>query len=100
VRERRKSQRFELTLPLELIRNGSKRVSVMCETKNLSSLGVLFQTSRGVKLGPQVEYLITLPIRHQADAVRLHCVGRIIRRANDTEFAATLERHEFIRSGT
>ena len=95
--EQRKSNRFELRLPLELVRNGSERVSEMCVTKNLSSTGVLFRTDRAVELGQHVEYLITLPPSGDGADVRIRCVGKVIRQANDAEFAATLERYEFVR---
>jgi hypothetical protein len=98
VSEQRKSKRFELRLPLELIRNGSERVSEMCETKNLSSTGVLFRTGSIVELGQHVEYLITLPASGPGSDVRIRCVGKVIRRVSDAEFAATLERYEFVRS--
>ena len=41
--EQRKAQRFELKLPLELIRKGSTALSEHGETRNLSSVGVLFE---------------------------------------------------------
>jgi len=69
----------------------------MCETKNLSSTGVLFRTRLVVELGQHVEYLITLPASGTGD-VRIRCVGKVIRQANDAEVAATLERYEFVRN--
>jgi len=99
VSEQRKSKRFELRLPLELVRNGVERVSQMCETKNVSSSGVLFRTSMPVELGSPIEYLITLPGGRYGAEVRIRCVGKIIRHANDAEMAATLERYEFVRNG-
>lgn len=69
----------------------------MCETKNLSSTGVLFRTGVMVELGQHVEYLITLPASGNGADVRIRCVGKVIRRVSDAEFAATLERYEFVR---
>jgi len=99
VPEQRKCKRFELRLPLELVRNGLERISEMGETRNLSSTGVLFRTPFVVELGQHVEYLITLPAAGQGSDVRIRCVGKVIRQANDAEFAATLERYEFVRDG-
>jgi PilZ domain-containing protein len=99
VPEQRKSKRFELRLPLELVRNGHERISEMGETRNLSSTGVLFRAPLVVELGQHVEYLITLPASGQGADVRIRCVGKVIRQANDAEFAATLERYEFVRNG-
>lgn len=95
--EQRKSKRFELKLPLELLRNGSERLSQMCETRNLSSNGVLFKTSVPVELGQPLEYLITLPSGGTGAEVRIRCVGKMIRQVNGAEVAATLERYEFVR---
>ena len=97
--EQRRSKRFELRLPLELVRSGSERVSQMCETKNVSSNGVLFRTSLAIELGSAIEYLITLPGGRNGAEVRIRCVGKIIRQASDAEIAATLERYEFVRNG-
>ena len=81
---------------MELVKTGSERVSEMCETKNLSSNGVLFRTGQPLSLGQPLEYLITLPGR-PGNEIRLRCVGKVIRHANEAEIAATLERYEFLR---
>jgi len=52
-----------------------------------------------VELGQHVEYLISLPASGHGADVRLRCVGKVIRQASDAEFAATLERYEFVRNG-
>lgn len=77
------------------------------ETQNLSSGGVLFISDQDIDVGDPIEYFITLPAGpDHADGVRLHCVGKVVRRqiaTNDagedepTAFAATLERYEFVR---
>jgi hypothetical protein len=68
----------------------------MCETKNVSSCGVLFRTGTQMKAGQPVEYLITLP-GYKGAEVRLRCMGKVIRHASEVEIAATLERYEFVR---
>jgi hypothetical protein len=96
--EQRKAQRFDLKLPLELIRGGSKPLSQHGETKNLSSSGVLFQSGATFRIGEPLEYLITLPTSPAPGIqVRLRCVGKVVRLAESTEVAATLERYEFLR---
>jgi hypothetical protein len=96
--EQRKAQRFELKLPLELIRKGSQALSEHGETKNLSSVGVLFDAGATLRIGEAVEYLITLPANdHGENKVRLHCLGKVVRYSPDTGVAATLERYEFVR---
>jgi hypothetical protein len=96
--EQRKAQRFELKLPLELIRKGSQALSEHGETKNLSSVGVLFDAGATLRIGEAVEYMITLPANdHGENKVRLHCLGKVVRFSPDTGVAATLERYEFVR---
>jgi len=95
VTDQRKSRRFELNLPFELLRSGSERAMESGETRNLSSCGVLFRSSARVQPGATVEYRITLP-SNGAD-LRLHCIGKVVRCITDWEAAATLERYEFVR---
>ena len=100
--EKRKAQRFELKLPLELIRKGSQALSEHGETKNLSSVGVFFEAGATLGIGEPVEYMITLPSTSEhRDKVRLHCLGKVVRFAQDGDvvggIAATLERYEFVR---
>ena len=97
--EQRKAQRFELKLPLELIRKGSQPLSEYGETRNLSSVGVLFAAGAALRIGEPVEYLITLPgTPNNGEKVRLHCLGKVVRFApGEAGVAATLERYEFVR---
>lgn len=96
--EQRKAQRFELKLPLELIRKGTQKLSEYRETRNLSSVGVLFEAGSALRVGEAVEYMITLPSTpHNGDKVRLHCLGKVVRCSPEAGVAATLERYEFVR---
>ncbi|HEV2687336.1 MAG TPA: PilZ domain-containing protein [Bryobacteraceae bacterium] len=96
--EQRKSQRFDLKLPLELIRGGPKPSSQHGETKNLSSSGVLFQADATLRIGESLEYFITLPTTTGPGVqVRIRCVGKVVRLAKPSGVAATLERYEFVR---
>lgn len=101
MQEQRKSRRFELRLPLELLRNGSRELLESGQTRNLSSSGVLFSTGARLEPGDIVEYVITLPTSPGNIELRLRCRGKVIRRGADrenaTEAAATLEKWEFIR---
>lgn len=97
VIEQRKNQRFELRLPLEIVRSGAAPKTIG-ETRNLSSSGVLFSSATPVDIGQPIEYLITLPrVPSARSEVRLRCVGKVVREEN-SGFAATLERYEFVRS--
>lgn len=95
--EQRKHQRFELRLPFEIVRDGS-RSKVRGETRNVSSTGVLFTSESQLPLGESIEYVITLPrtpgLRKD---VRLRCVGKVLRGDATSAFAASLERYEFLR---
>ncbi len=97
--EQRKAQRFDLRLPVELVRGGTRSLSDVGETRNLSSVGVLFRSDARLQVGDSVEYLITLPTspRNGDQSVRIHCLGKVVRFARKTEVAATLERYEFVR---
>jgi PilZ domain len=107
--DQRKSKRFELRLPIELVRTGAAAIGKMSETRNLSSGGVLFASESQMAVGEQIEYFITLPTGRTAGGVRLHCMGTVIRletkppktlREKDRPFnvAATMERYEFVRA--
>ena len=92
--EQRKAIRFDLRLPLEIIRGAEHKMS---ETRNLSSNGVLFAIDEDIEPGNSIEYVITLPSRDKQRSVRLRCLGKVVRRANGTGVAATIDRYEFIR---
>ncbi|HEU0121967.1 MAG TPA: PilZ domain-containing protein [Bryobacteraceae bacterium] len=106
--EQRKNQRFELKLPIELLRAGNDTVPQIGETRNLSSGGVLFTSNGKLQKGDPIEYLVTLPSAGDDAGLRLRCMGKVVRvderetpEAGASRFpfaiAATLERHEFLR---
>jgi hypothetical protein len=97
VFEQRKSRRFDLTLPIELLRSGRQTLLEGGQTKNLSSCGVLFRSTERVDPGDIVEYTIALPTTSADIEVRLRCKGKVIRSLAGLEVAATLERYEFVR---
>jgi hypothetical protein len=97
VNEQRKNQRFDLRLPFEIIRTGTNS-KMVGETKNVSSSGVLFTSESAVEVGEPIEYMITFPKpAGSRAAVRLRCVGTVLREDPELKFAATLERYEFVR---
>jgi hypothetical protein len=108
--EQRKSKRFDLRLPIELVRTGAEPLRRHSETRNVSSGGVLFTSESQLPVGEPIEYFLTLPTGKEKITVRLHCVGTVIRlearpqrtpKDKDKPFhvAATLERYEFVRNG-
>jgi len=108
VSEQRKNQRFELKLPIEFVKAGGGENSQIGETRNLSSSGVLFTSEDKLQKGEPIEYLVTLPPMDSSTAIRLRCMGKVVR-VDEREMpesgaarhafsiAATLERHEFLR---
>lgn len=94
--EQRKNQRFDLRLPFEILRDGMKDRTTG-ETRNVSSAGVLFSTESPVGIGEPIEYMITFPKAPKARTpVKLRCVGKVLREEQSV-YAASLERYEFIR---
>lgn len=100
--EQRRSKRFELRLPVELVRAGTRRISHVSETRNVSSGGVLIsEPTEPIEIGQPIEYLISLPTGKKIGEVRLRCMGTVVRRDRDQQLlAATLERYEFVRAAT
>jgi hypothetical protein len=104
--EQRRTQRFQLQLPLSIIRSGAARIELAGCTQNISSGGVLFTTAGEPDFASPIEYVITLT-HNEAQMVNLRCMGRILRadRADPGrdeappayQIAATLERYEFVR---
>jgi len=85
---------------VELVRAGSRRLSHFGETRNVSSSGVLFSDpAEPIEIGQPIEYLISLPTGRRVGEVRLRCMGKVVRRDEESQaLAATLERYEFVRA--
>ena len=107
--DNRKNRRYDLRLPVELVRAGGEQVSNLGETRNVSSGGVLFTSDAPVDVGQPIEYLISLPPGPNREArVRLRCLGKVLRLVQSDSkpgngshhvgVAATMERYEFVRS--
>jgi len=105
VIDQRKAKRFDLRLPVEVVRKSFQPVSSVGETKNLSAGGVLFSATVDMEVGEPIEYIITFPT-HTSDSgeVNLRCLGKVVRmeRTGDNGesavlVGATLERYEFLR---
>jgi hypothetical protein len=95
VIELRKAARYELRLPIRIVRQGRQKMGNNGETRNVSANGVLFVSDASVAVGDPIEYHITL--MNMPGEVRLSCKGHVLRHVDGNEFAATLERHEFVR---
>lgn len=97
--EQRRSRRFNLKLPVHIVRAGSLRIAHEGETYNVSAAGVLVSDPGAhVEIGQPVEYYIDLPPNQNGKDVRIHCLGKVVRKDEKTQaIAATLERYEFVR---
>jgi hypothetical protein len=96
VIEQRKARRFDVRLPVELLRCGRNRIHHSGETRNVSSSGVLFSADTQFGIGEPVEYVITFPSDSPKTDVRLRCLGTVVRSEDDAA-AVTLDRYEFVR---
>jgi hypothetical protein len=102
--EQRRTQRYRLQLPLQILQLGEKRVDRVERTKDISSGGVLFLSPTEIEPGGRIEYLITLSDSNPP--VRIHCLGTVLRSQHppsdpetDWEVAVTMERYQFVRAG-
>jgi len=108
VIEQRKARRFELRLPIEVVRKSFAPVSSVGETKNMSAAGVLFSATIEMEVGEPIEYIITFPSHtSNGGGVNLRCLGKVVRTVRESNgsngsstilVGATLERYEFVRS--
>lgn len=106
--ERRKSRRYDLSLPVQVRLPVSREAgSQDGQTRDISTRGLYFTTQKDLAPGVEVDFTLTLPteITRGADVfVKAH--GRIVRvdRQNGEEqlsigVAAIIERYDIIRSG-
>ncbi|MDP9170675.1 MAG: PilZ domain-containing protein [Acidobacteriota bacterium] len=98
--DQRRSQRYSLQLPLEILQVGDARVSRVEQTRDISSGGVCFLSPAQVEVGGKIEYVITLSDNNPP--VRIRCLGKVLRSrpaASDSVFevAVTMDRYQFVR---
>jgi hypothetical protein len=102
AKEQRRSQRFQLALPLTVVRGSRGEINRVGKTRNLSSTGVYFVVGAPVELGSLLEFIVTLPDEISLTGpVRLLCRGKVTRveqqERAEVGVAATIERYEFLR---
>lgn len=105
--DHRKAKRFDLRLPVEVVRKSFLPVSSIGETRNLSAGGVLFSATVDMQVGEPIEYVITFPSHSlNGGSVNLRCLGNVVRMdrggsgdngESSLLVGATLERYEFLR---
>lgn len=102
--ERRRSRRFGLALPLDVVRLSNREVRFEGRTRNLSSNGAYFVvTESNVSTGSLIEFIVTLQdARADEERIRLRCRGRVTRSEKISGpgrlgVAATIDRYQFLR---
>jgi hypothetical protein len=92
------SHRFNISLPVQLTKTGTRSVSQILITHNLSASRILMSCPTcPVEIGQEVEYFVSLPTRSGDAPVRLRCLGHVIRRDQaEDALAVSIERHEFV----
>src|SRR5580698_9425229 len=99
--EQRRTQRYKLQLPLQILQVGERRLNRAAKTRDISSGGVCFLSPESVEIGGRVEYVITLS--GNTPPVHIRCLGKVLRSAppDDSEalfeVAMTMERYQFVR---
>lgn len=97
VVDQRRTERFDLQLPVLITREGSTPVCTMGQTRNLSSGGALMVMQAPITIGDSIEFVVMLNVStDNQQATRLRCKGRVIR-TEGFVYAATIERYEFLR---
>jgi hypothetical protein len=104
VVEQRRTQRFQLELPVRIMRTGDGHLAQGALTRNISASGVLFKADAQVPLGGSIEYVVTLTNVRGVE-VDLRCTGKVVRSEKPAPeltqdgylIAATLERYHFVR---
>ena len=98
--EQRRTQRYQMQLPLQIIQLGSEKVNRVEQTRDISSGGVSFLSRSEVPVDLRIEYLITLSGSNPP--VRIRCLGKVIRNSRREgeslpfEVAVTMDRYQFM----
>jgi hypothetical protein len=99
--EQRRTQRYKLQLPLQILQLGEQKVSQTGKTLDICSGGVCFTSGSEVEVGGKIEYVITLSGNNPT--VRIRCLGKVLRSEKPStddffEVAVTMERYQFVRA--
>ena len=97
--ERRRSLRFALVLPVDVVCVRERAVNFLGRTCNLSGCGAYFEVDGDVRPGEALEFVVTL---QDVGRVQLRCRGRATRieklqAEGQLGVATTIRRYQFIR---
>ena len=79
-KERRAARRLALQLPVFVTVDDGTLKDYATQTRDVSASGVFFEMDSPLVVGTEIEFTLTLPpeITH-GDAIRVHCVGTVVR---------------------
>jgi len=99
VAEKRRYRRYELLLPVEVIKIGDRHTRLRFQSRNISCRGILLEDPEGLlEKGQLIEFLVFLPSAEEGVQVRVHCKGSVVRRDRARlSTAAAMQRYEFER---
>jgi hypothetical protein len=89
--------RFPLALPVVLTAGNEELAAV---TRNVSASGVLFELSRALRAGQEIQFSLRMPgsVLGTPQDVLVHCLGRVVRCSmsqNQYMAAATIDDYRF-----
>ncbi len=106
--ERRRSRRFDMSLPVQVTRLSNRPVELQGQTRDVSSVGAYFTVAdEELTEGLAIEFLLTLKgavlSLPEVGEVRLRCRGRVARldkigESGERGVATTIDRYQFIRA--
>ena len=104
TRERRRAQRYPMTLPLGVVRISRDDADLAGRTRNLSSKGAYFVVTGHLEHGMAIEFFVTLQqgLGSTGD-IRLRCRGHVLRlekldQRDRLGVAATIDHYQFVHS--
>jgi hypothetical protein len=99
--ERREARRFTMSLPMRVLPREAKGRELSARTRDVSYRGLYFLAESDLKIGCEIDFVITLPRQMtQSSDVNIRCQGKIVRiePADDGQrgIAAMIARYEFM----
>ena len=99
--DRREARRFTMTLPMRVLSPVAEARELGAETRDVSYRGLYFLADTQLKIGSEIDFVITLPEQvTQSSDVNIRCQGQIVRvepiENGRVGIAAKIERYEFL----
>jgi len=99
--DRREARRFTMSLPMRVLSPVAEARELGAETRDVSYRGLYFLAGAKLKIGSEIDFVITLPEQvTQLSDVNIRCQGQIVR-VEPTEngrvgIAAKIDRYEVL----